>query len=159
MARGTITLLGVEFRRVSELLPRRDAEGVIVEDYPHRRFRNPDGRALHAEGRGPFCRLQAPGAPAEPGVYVLGLGTAPLYVGECGDLAARFGPGGYGAIKPVSCYQGGHSTLCRINHLILGEAREGRRLGLWFHHEPDEGRRHDLRQRIVKDRNPPWNLR
>ena len=45
-----------------------------------------------------------------------------LYVGETCNLHQRFNNsryGSYGFITPASCYVGGQSTNCKLNHLVL----------------------------------------
>src|SRR5580658_6937377 len=52
--------------------------------------------------------------PLPPGVYAVTVGNQLQYIGECDNLAARFGPNGYGRISPGNIHDG-RPTNCKIN--------------------------------------------
>lgn len=78
-----------------------------------------------------------------------------IYIGECQNLSKRFNDGGYGTIHPRNCFKGGQSTNCRINALILGVAKQGCKIDLWFHASSD---RYDVERRPILQLRPRWNV-
>jgi hypothetical protein len=107
------------------------SDGAIAEYSPQQRYRNKNNLALHKNGKGSFCRFRIPGNARSCGVYIITVGMAPQYVGECRNLSARFNTG-YGQISPRNCFVGGQETNCHINARILSEAKVGNRISLWF---------------------------
>lgn len=103
--------------------PDRDGRE-IIEHAPHVQYLNVRGIPLHPWGSGPFCAFRVPADERCAGVYVIAVGGAAKYVGECENLAVRFN-NGYGSIAPRACFVGGQSTNCRVNSLILAEAKSG----------------------------------
>lgn len=142
------------FQRIGELRPHMKG-GAILEEYPHRRFKNPDKRALHDYGAGPFCRFSIPAQPPSPGVWALTLSEQLVYVGEALDLTRRIN-NDCGQISPSACYQGGQPTHCRINTLILEAARRGESVQLWFLPTTEQK---EIRRKLVARRAPIWNKR
>jgi len=145
---------GYRFRLVCRIEPERDANGGIREFMPQSRYRNVKSLPLSRHGSGPFCQFRIPADLAYAGVYVLTVDGSPTYVGECIYLSERFNARGYGTIHPRNCYEGGQSTNCRVNSLILGAARAGRTVELWFH---ETGDRKALEQGLVGRMQTPWN--
>lgn len=111
-----------------------------------------DGR--HRYGSGPFCRFSLRGLPIDAGVYVLTVDRTPVYVGECQNLAQRWGLGGYGSIQPRNCFPGGQQTNCRINNLVLLVAEAESVVELWFR-ESDQ--RHAEETVLMQRLRPAWN--
>jgi hypothetical protein len=121
-----------QFDFVVQILPQRGPAGEIVEHLPQDRYENRDGLPLHKYGTGPFCKFSIPRTQPRSGVYIISVDDEARYVGESEDLASRFNTG-YGNISPRNCFAGGQDTNCRINHLILQSATDGRKIELWFH--------------------------
>ena len=143
------------FQRLALIRPETEGHGQILQYSPHARFANRRNLPLHAYGSGPFCRFSIPGLPTSAGVYVITAASVFKYIGECADLAERFGSRGYGLISPRNCFVGGQSTNCRINHLILTQARDGALLELWF---TSVSSRKSIERELLSGLNPPWNI-
>ena len=146
---------GYEFAHVAELRPKRDAASEILTDLPQMRYAKAAGSPLHAYGKGPFCKFTIPWSLSAAGVYVITANDRVLYVGECRHLAQRFNMG-YGTIQPRNCFQGGQATNCKVNHRILGLARQGATPALWFREEVDRKR---VESELLRLLDPPWNGR
>lgn len=143
----------LQFQLVYEIKPDRDVSGPI-HFQPHGRYRAASTSRLHRYGAGPFCRFSMRGLPTLAGVYVLTRDAVPVYVGECQNLAERWGLRGYGSIQPRNCYSGGQQTNCRINNLILEAAKDGARLELWF--RPTDHRKQEEVE-LCRLLRPAWN--
>src|SRR3990172_6861918 len=117
---------GYKFRFVGVIEPVSDRAGKIVE-YVHDL---PAGVRPNRYARGPFCRFQLQGAGTGSGVYTIAVDDELKYVGECDDLAARFGPNGYGAIAARNCHSDGQATNCKANSLVLSAAKSGEVIGV-----------------------------
>jgi len=105
-------------------------------------------------GRGPFCRFTIEKAPHASGVYVVTLDEAPVYVGQCKDLAERFGPRGYGQIFARNTLMDGQATNCKINRRILEAVRSEKLIELWFH---ETIHRDEIEAALVRALRPAWN--
>src|SRR3989442_1524376 len=128
----TRDILGNQFRFVGRIEPRRDAAGKIVESTPQSRYRNLRGLPLNKHGVGPFCEFRISASLRCRGVYALTVDGRVTYIGKCQNLSERFNSRGYGSIQPKNCFQGGQPTNCKVNNLVLQEARRGCKLELWF---------------------------
>lgn len=147
-------ILGNLFNFVSTIEPDRDEEGNVHQFLPQARYRNPRGLRLHQHGAGPFCRFRIrPDLPLA-GVYIIAVDDEIVYLGECQNLSARFNARGYGTISPRNCFQGGQSTNCRVNNLILKNAKQGRKTQLWFHQTSD---RKFIEPELIRQLQPRWN--
>ena len=68
---------GTEFQFISQITPKVDALGKIIEECPAPRYRNVKGLALNTYGNGPFCRFKIASSPTDAmaldfiGVYAL----------------------------------------------------------------------------------------
>lgn len=156
MTRDINVWAGTSFRHVSTLKVDRDKNGSVSEFLPQDRYAKKDQTKLHRYGDGPFCRIRIAQDVRAPGVYMLTSEGEPRYVGRCrNSLRERWGPRGYGAIHPRNCYVGGQQTNCRINNLVLQEAKAGRKLELWFSETSEPG---PLEARLITKLSPPWNL-
>ena len=142
------------FDLVGDIEPERQPDGTIRQFMPQSRYANHAGLPLNRHGAGPFCRFRIAGEVQRSGVYLLTVESEVVYIGECVSLAARFGPNGYGGISPRNCYQGGQVTNCRINHLILGMLKAGRRVRLWFLQVAD---RKGVEAELIRRVDPQWN--
>lgn len=121
-----------DFEWIGRIEPERRPDGIVIESMPQDRYRNAATAPLNAYGAGPFCRFRIGKGRNEPGLYVLTLDDEPVYVGECANLATRWGLTQYGAISPKNCFKGGQSTNCRVNSSILVHAKLGQNADLWF---------------------------
>ena len=145
---------GYSFERVGPIRPERDRRSALIEKRPE----SPPNVPLHNYGEGPFCRVRIAqeGRWRRGGVYVLTYGDAVGYVGESQSLATVWNF--VGRITPSAVrYKGGQQTHCRINTLILNEAKQATDLSLWFHAVEDDTYRGTLKAQLVAALNPPWN--
>ena len=149
---------GLPFSYVGAIRLERDERGEVSGLLPQYRYHNEHNLPLHKYGRGPFCRFRVALGWPRSGIYVLGNGDDPLYIGECQNLEDRWGTNGYGHISPRNCYTRGQETNCRINNLIYRETKTGAGFDLWFH--PVEGDKHArlaVESELVAVLEPPWN--
>lgn len=143
------TFGGHSFALVGVLDPERDRLGQIIEyTYDLANVR------VNAHGSGPFCSFQLPNAATVAGVYAVTVRNELVYVGECQNLSARFGPGGYGHIDPRNCHADGQSTNCKVNVRVLQAAKFGFRINVWF---LSTDRRFEIESDLIRDLRPPWN--
>lgn len=129
----TITLCGHTFSFVQELIPECDGDGKIKEYQPQGNYQK--DKPLNAHGSGSFCRFTIH-AGNWPGVYLWVVDGEIIYIGETTGLARRFNTG-YGVIEPVNCYVGGQSTNCKMNKVVLEQARKGQYVKLYFYETED----------------------
>ncbi len=142
------------FERVGVIQPERDGRGALIEERPE----SPANLLLHKYGEGPFCRFRIAREDRwrRSGIYVITCGDTVHYVGECQNLAIIWNF--VGRITPSAVrYKGGQQTHCRINALILDEARQGVEVILWFHAVEDDIGRSAGKSRLVDALNPSWN--
>ena len=143
------------FERAGDIQPERHRSGEPVECRPESMSNIP----MHRYGQGPFCRFSvAQGQQWRiSGVFIITCDDVARSVGETVNLA-RFW---YhrGCITPAAVrQQGGQQTHCRINTLILGEAKQGTDIVLWFHSVEDATARKELKARLISALRPPWDL-
>jgi hypothetical protein len=148
----TRLILGYEFWLVGELVIERDAHGRLLQ-YSH--ALPPDVRP-NPFSAGPFCRFGLSAAPHAAGVYAIIVDGTIQYIGECVDLAKRFGSTGYGLISPRNCHHDGQSTNCRLNSRVLAAAATGVASEVWFRLSDD---RHALEASLIAELGPAWNAR
>ena len=121
-AHNEIILLGYRFKLIQSLIPETDEQGRAIKFYPQEMYRYKNNKKLLKQGTGAFCRFSIIAEEAA-GVYLLTDGDRNiLYIGETRNLQQRFNNsrfGSYGFITPAACYEGGQSTNCKINHLVL----------------------------------------
>lgn len=143
---------GYTFRYVSEVRVRRNEDGTIHTHEPQSRYRGRHDAQLHRYGDGEFCKFRVPQAPRAEGVYAVFASEVLAYVGEAENLNKRWYD--YGQISPRKCYKRGQETNCRLNKLILGAAKDGTTITLWFFPTADRKRvEAELRLKL----RPPWN--
>ncbi len=152
MRASTRSLARHEFWLVGPLQIRRTADGEL-DQYTHH-FETEV--RTNAHGVGPFCYMGLPAAPNAAGVYAILVGGELRYIGECQDLAGRFGPRGYGQIHPRNCHHDGQSTNCKINASVLEAAKIGLKASVWFC--PCE-ERSALESELISHFSPLWNGR
>ena len=142
------------FKRVGAIQPERDGRGALIEERPE----SPPNVPLHKHGEGLFCRFRIAQEDRwrRGGVYALTYGDAVGYVGESQSLATVWNF--VGRITPSAVrYRGGQQTYCRINTLILNEAKQATEITLWFHAVEDGMHRRELKARLIAALNPSWN--
>ena len=120
---------------VQLLIPETDEQGQVIKFYPQRRYKYKRDKKLLKQGTGAFCRFSID-AEEDAGVYVMtDENDKILYIGQTCNLCQRFNNssyGSYGFITPAACYEGGQSTNCKINHLVLQHFEAGRPVLLYF---------------------------
>ncbi len=150
---AAITIDQYTFAHVCQIIPTRNPNGSIQEVMPQDRYSNTNNIGLHRYGQGPFCSFRIPNNLPLCGVYVITVNDMVVYIGECENLSQRYNIG-YGQISPRNPFEGGQQTNCRINNLILGEAKYGKRIDLWFLSTNDYKR---IEYFLRASKNPPWN--
>ena len=151
-----IDLSGFPFVWTARIEPERDSCGEPLEFLPQSRYAKAATSRLHPHGGGPFCRFEVRELPASSCVYAVTVEDDLAYVGIAGNLAVRWGLGQFGLIQPRNCYVGGQSTNCRINNLLLAEARRRSRVELWRYETPE---RKQVESVLLDALDPPWNIR
>jgi len=151
-ASKTGTWGGIHFQPVCLIEPERRGRRIVMHQ-PHLRYDNPKDLPLNEWGEGPFCHFHIPPSKPASGVYVIAVDGKATYIGETENLTTRYN-NGYGQISPRACFQGGQSTNCRVNSLILAEASRGRVVELWFAPSSD---RKSLEASLISRIRPPWN--
>jgi hypothetical protein len=145
---------GLSFEYVSEIVPESDINGNPKEFFPQSRYKNINNISFHKYGNGSFCRFKIQKENnGKTGVYVILVDNNLKYVGECENLGMRFN-NGYGNIYPRNCFEGGRSTNCRINKLILEAFRNHSKIELFFYETEDI---FDIETRIKEKFSPEWN--
>jgi hypothetical protein len=144
---------GRQFQFGGSIHPKQTPAGEIALLYPALRYAKRGSVRLHKYGEGPFCSFRV-ALPRASGVYVICEGSAAKYVGQTVHLAARFYQ--YGQISPKNCYTGGRSTNCRMNRLILGSLRSGRRIDVYYSLTSEF---FALEQALILEMRPAWNVR
>ncbi len=125
-----IEVCGYTFTFIQNLVP--DCEnGKVIRYYPQADYNNVRHLTLNYHGGGAFCRFRI-NAPESPGVYLWIVGSEILYIGETYNLAQRFNTG-YGIIAPRNCYEGGQSTNCKMNKVVMKYYEQGTPIALFFH--------------------------
>lgn len=143
---------GFSFRFICKINPKKDNHGNFEEFFPQLRYEKQQ-KKLHKYGKGPFCKFSIPSRLNEEGVYLLLIDEKPVYVGECESFSNRWNTG-YGNISPRACYEGGQSTNCRINNLILTAKKNSSNVELYFFEIFD---RFGLEADLIQHVKPNWN--
>ena len=133
------TLLDYEFEYVQELAPATDMRGKIKLFHPEEKYKNVKNHKLLPVGTGPFCHFSInPKWTSVSGVYVFYIDDELRYIGQCLDFAQRLNMG-YGTISPRCCYEGGQSTNCKMNKVVLAAYENGQKVDLYFYatHDSD----------------------
>lgn len=159
-----MTKKSYSFVFVRRIEPERDGRGRILEYQPAPRYNNIKSLPLHPHGAGPFCRFKVTSQIDGIGVYGIVEDTSSkvLYIGRCtggtSTLLKRFNQG-YGSIQPRNCFEGGQSTNCRINNLVLDAAKNGKILSLYFHKTLTICAAHAIEDDLILKLSPPWNIK
>ena len=126
----SIFLCGYEFDYIQDIVPQRDKLGKVIEYAPQNDYTNKDGKRLHYYGSGSFCKFKI-AAVNQPGVYIWVVDNQVIYIGETANLTKRFNTG-YGNITGVNCYEGGQTTNCKMNKVVLNLSKEEKNVKLYF---------------------------
>lgn len=137
------------FVLVEEIRPDIDASG--FSEYVHTL---PPGAKPNKHASGPFCRFRLNRPPAGPGVYAITVADELQYVGECENMAARFGAAGYGQISLRNTHHDGQATNCKINARILESAKSSRTIEVWFY---QSSQRKLVESELISELSPNWN--
>jgi hypothetical protein len=123
-----------EFEYVETIVPKKNQDGGIWNEFPQSRYINEGNIGLHEYGKGAFCKFKLNNAQSVSGVYawVLEGETDPIYIGETNDFQKRFCMG-YGTISPRNCYAGGQMTNCKMNKVVLQKYIEGKKIQIYFY--------------------------
>ena len=146
---------GQTFECVGPIRPERDSGGALIESRPE----SAPSASLHRYGKGPFCRFRIAQESRwqRGGVHVITCDNDVRYVGESRNLAQIWNFGG--RISPSAVLQdGGRQTHCRINNLILTEAKQGTKIVVWFHSIENHAVRKERKAQLISALAPPWNL-
>jgi len=134
------TLLNYEFEYIQELAPVTDMHGKIKLFHPEEKYNNVKNHKLLSVGTGPFCRFSInPKWTSVSGVYAFYIDDELRYIGQCLDFSQRFNIG-YGRITPQCCYEGGQSTNCKMNKVVLAAYENGQKVDLYFYATHDYDR-------------------
>jgi hypothetical protein len=149
-----ISIWGIEFQKMTDILPESDKQGKIIQYQPQERYNNAENLPLNKYGHGSFCKFKISREySGKIGVYILSVNDKVRYVGETDDLEKRYNMG-YGNISPRNCYLGGQQTNCRINKLILEEKLQSSVITLYF---TETENRFDVEHYLILKLNPDWN--
>lgn len=144
---------GYIFQKICDIRPERNDSGSVSKFMPQDRYYNKQNLPLNKYGAGPFCKFKIPGNLNSCGVYAIIVNSETKYIGECQNLSSRYNMG-YGNISPRNCFIGGQETNCRINNLILSEAKKGSLISLWFLDTEDYKL---VEQKLRSSEEPEWN--
>jgi len=85
---------------------------------------------LLEDGDGAFCKFTIE-AGNWSGVYLWVVNNEIIYIGETENLHKRYNAG-FGQISPRNCFQGGQSTNCKMNKVVLDKSEKGQFIDLYF---------------------------
>ena len=144
---------GHTFKRVGQIQPERDHSGKPVEYTPEAIPND----LLNRYGLGPFCRFSVAQQQNWQigGVSIVTCNESVRSVGETVNLSRYWFS--RGRIAPAAARKGGQQSNCRINNLILGEAKRGADIVLWFHCVQHDAERKELKARLIAALSPPWD--
>jgi hypothetical protein len=143
-----------QFQLVGKIKPITNSDGIITEFQPQSRYENKKNLKLNKYGSGSFCKFTIDKKYSKKtGVYLIFVDNHIRYVGECDDFFKRFGMG-YGNISPRNCFEGGQSTNCRINSIILSELKLEKLVELYFLKSYN---RFKVEHELILSLKPSWN--
>lgn len=143
------------FKAVCRIVPKLDSNGYPIVYMPQSKYRNIDNLPLNGYGHGPFCKFKVPNGIDKSGVYALLVNDDIEYIGQCEKLSPRWNTG-YGNISPKNCFEGGQSTNCRVNNLILNAFKGGNQINLFFHETKDIDA---IEADLINKLKPGWNIK
>jgi hypothetical protein len=151
---AAIHLCGYDFRFLQNIEPERDVDGRIIEDYPQNKYCNDKNLKIHRYGEGSFCKFKIK-AENVPGVYLWVVDDEIIYIGETADLRNRFNTG-YGIISARNCFEGGQTTNCKMNKVVLEMAKLNKTISLYFY-QTDNYKQVELE--LLKTINTKYNVK
>jgi hypothetical protein len=146
-------LNNVTFEFICKIQPRLNIDKTITEFYPQENYKDRHKLKLHKYGLGSFCKFTIPNNLNRQGVYALFVNEQCTYVGECNDFSNRWNTG-YGTISPRNCFEGGQSTNCRINKLVLDSLKNLLDVEIYFTESLD---RFQVEYSLIANIKPSWN--
>jgi hypothetical protein len=153
MAEMSLTVSGLPFEYIDEIVPERGDDGSIEALTPQQQYEGANSTYVHQYGWGPFCEFSISGNWNEAGVYIIYSADEVKYIGESQDIEHRFNQG-YGSIYPRNCFEGGQQTNCRINSLIRDATTGGKSVFL-FGLQTES--RAIVEEQLINELTPPWN--
>ncbi|KGM09073.1 hypothetical protein [Cellulomonas bogoriensis] len=113
------------------LLVELESDGSVYEHAPLAGMAAVEQR-FPAWALGPFGRVEPERRlPRDPGVFALVQAGVTRYVGASRDLYRTFGSRGLGEISRRDCQAAGKEESCRLNRLVVAEAKAGRQVDLY----------------------------
>ena len=146
---------GYTFTKICSIKPMPNADETIKEFMPQSRYKLANLTKPNKYGSGPFCKFNIPKDKALAGVYAIVSVGSLKYIGECKNLSSRYN-NGYGNISPRNCFVGGQETNCRVNNLILIDAKKGADLALWLLRTENYKQ---VERELLEKYATPWNRR
>lgn len=122
---GSLDVCGYPFQFLQEIRPVME-NGSVKEFVPELK----SGRRLNPYGKPPFCRFSV-NVPDRAGVYLWIVEDEIIYIGEGQNLQKRFND--YGHIYAANCYASGRNTNCKMNKVVLEQAKKGQYVKLYFY--------------------------
>lgn len=116
------------FEFVESIVP-QEIDGEIVLYSPQEKLKDQSER-LHKYGEGYFCKFKISKCNC-PGVYIWVVDSNVIYIGETQSLSNRIN-NGYGNISPRNCYDGGQTTNCKMNKVVIDWHRVGKKIDIYF---------------------------
>lgn len=128
--KDTIIVCGYNFSFLQFIEVERDSNGKVIEDTPQSRYLNERNLKIHSYGDGTFCKFKI-SADEVPGVYLWIVDDEIIYIGETANLRNRFNKG-YGVISARNCFEGGQTTNCKMNKVVLEYTKKNKTIKLYF---------------------------
>lgn len=144
----SMNVCGYPFQFLQEIRPVTE-NGSVKEFIPDLK---PD-RRLNPYGKPPFCRFTV-SMPSQPGVYIWIVDDEIIYIGEAQNLQKRFFD--YGHIYAANCYASGRNTNCKMNKVVLEQAKKGQYVKLYFY-ETEEYKKVELE--LLRQINTKYNVK
>lgn len=150
-----MNLLNYNFEYIQDLIPEFDTNGKIKEFSPQDSYERKHEVQLNKYGEGTFCRFHIHKKwSGVSGVYAFFVDDKLVYIGQTKDFAQRFNAG-YGNISPRNCFEGGQSTNCKINKMVLASVKSGKVVSIYFH---TTSNCNEVESILIKYFNPQFNI-
>ncbi|SEA88848.1 hypothetical protein SAMN02910384_02641 [Pseudobutyrivibrio sp. ACV-2] len=149
-----LNVCGYDFSFLQMIEPQCNESGRVIEYSPQSGYDNKSNLQLHAYGSGSFCKFKID-AGEWPGVYLWILDDEIIYIGETDNLKRRFNTG-YGTISARNCFEGGQTTNCKMNKVVLQYAKQNSFISLYFY-KTNEYKKVELE--LLKSINTKYNVK
>lgn len=147
-------LLNYKFEFIQHISPELDDKGHVKEFRPQKEFAKKDLIPLNKHGDGAFCHFTIKSKWNNfAGVYTIYIDDNLVYIGQCKNLGERFN-NGYGNISPKNCFQGGQSTNCKLNKIILEAINKHQVVAVYFHCTPNYV---EIESELINHYHPTYN--